>query len=242
MKLIFATGNAGKLREAREILGPGFEVLSPMEAGLGPEALDVEETGSTFAENAYIKAAHVRSGLPVFADDSGLEVDALGGEPGIYTARYASIGAGAEQLPTYATATHGITPKITDFRGPHMPAQKTPSEALRPCQSINTANITKLLRNLKAAGAVTPKERKARFRCAVALIIDGEVQRFEGSCEGHIADEPAGDWGFGYDPVFVADAFPDRTLAQVPEDDKNGISHRGEALRKMAEWLSRHAS
>ena len=231
MKLIFATGNAGKLREAREILGPGFEVLSPMEAGLGPEALDVEETGATFAENANIKAAHIRADLPVFADDSGLEVDALGGEPGIYTARYASIEAGAEQLPTSATATHRLT-------------QKTPSEVLRPSPAAHdsAANIAKLLRRLGEAGATAPEARRARFRCAVALIIGGQVQRFEGSCEGHIAQEPAGDGGFGYDPVFVADAFPDRTLAQVPEDDKNGISHRGEALRKMAEWLSRHAS
>ena len=222
MKLIFATGNADKLREAREILGAGYEVLSPAEAGLGPEALDVEETGVTFAENAYIKAAHIRSDLPVFADDSGLEVDALNGEPGIFTARYASLGAGAEQLPTSATATRGLT-------------QKTPSGVLRP----SDANIAKLLRKLEEAGATTPEERKARFRCTVALIIDGQVQQFEGSCEGHIAHAPAGNGGFGYDPVFVADAFPGKTLAQVPEDDKNGISHRGEALRKMAEWLRR---
>ena len=235
MKLIFATGNAGKLREAREILGAGYEVLSPAEAGLGPEALDVEETGVTFAENAYIKAAHIRSDLPVFADDSGLEVDALNGEPGIFTARYASLGAGAEQLPTSATATRGITPKITDFRGPQQLTQKTPSGVLRP----SDANIAKLLRKLEEAGATTPEERKARFRCTVALIIDGQVQQFEGSCEGHIAHAPAGNGGFGYDPVFVADAFPGKTLAQVPEDDKNGISHRGEALRKMAEWLRR---
>ena len=216
MKMIFATGNAGKLREAREILGPGYEVLSPAEAGLGPEALDVEETGATFAENAYIKAAHIRADLPVFADDSGLEVDALGGEPGIYTARYAQI----------ADQAGNDEPVMPDLIG----------------HPSNAANIAKLLRNLEAAGAMTPEERKARFRCTVALIIDGQVQRFEGSCEGHIADAPAGDGGFGYDPVFVADAFPDRTLAQVPEDDKNGISHRGEALRKMAEWLRQHAS
>ena len=200
MKLIFATGNAGKLREAREILGPGYEVLSPAEAGLGPEALDVEENGSTFAENAYIKAAHIHCGLPVFADDSGLEVDALNGEPGIFTARYAG-------------AAHDIA-----------------------------GNIAKLLRKLSEAGAATPEERKARFRCAVSLILDGKAHSFDGSCEGHIADAPAGDGGFGYDPVFVADAFPGRTLAQVPEDDKNGISHRGEALRKMAEWLRQQAS
>ena len=205
MKLIFATVNAGKLREAREILGPEYEVLSPAEVGLGPEALDVEETGATFAENAYIKAAHIKSGLPVFADDSGLEVDALGGEPGIYTARYS------------------VMPDLIGH----------PSSA---------GNIAKLLRKLSKAGAKTPEERKARFRCAVALIIDGRVRHFEGSCEGHIAHEAAGDGGFGYDPVFVADAFPGRTLAQVPEDDKNGISHRGEALRKMAEWLQRQGS
>ena len=136
MKMIFATGNAGKLREAREILGPGYEVLPPAEAGLGPEALDVEETGVTFAENAYIKAAHIRADLPVFADDSGLEVDALNGEPGIFTARYAG-------------AAHD-----------------------------SAGNIAKLLRKLSEAGATTPKERRARFRCAVSLIIEGKEHTF----------------------------------------------------------------
>lgn len=195
MKLIFATGNKGKLREAREIL-QGFEVLSPAEAGLGPEALDVEENGSSFAENSRIKAEHLAALLPgtvaVIADDSGLVVDALGGAPGIYSARYS---------PT------------------------------------TSENIPKLLRELEAAGAMAAEQRRARFVCVATLIAGGRTLSFEGRCEGRIAQAPEGDGGFGYDPVFVADAFPDRTLACVPEDDKNSISHRGEALRKLAEWL-----
>lgn len=193
MKLIFATGNKGKLREAREIL-EGFEVLSPAEAGLGPEALDVEENGSSFAENSRIKAEHLAALCDdaVFADDSGLVVDALDGAPGIYSARYA---------PT------------------------------------TSENIPKLLRELEAAGAMAAEQRRARFVCVATLIADGRTLSFEGRCEGRIAAAPEGDGGFGYDPVFVADAFPDRSLACVPEDDKNSISHRGEALRKLAEWL-----
>ena len=197
MKLIFATGNAGKLREAREILGPhGIEVISPYDLGLTPEQVDVEETGSTFEENAIIKVRHLWSltGLPCFADDSGLVVDALGGAPGIYSARYASLdGSGAD---------HNFA-----------------------------SNIDKLLHNLQGV-----TDRRARFVCIAALAID-DIKLFEGKCEGRIAFERAGCGGFGYDPVFIADAYPDRTLAEVDEDAKNAISHRGNALAKMLEYL-----
>lgn len=206
MKLIFASGNAGKLHEAGEILA-SFDVLSPLQAGLGPEALEVEENGSSFEENSRIKAEHLwnllgngsasDNGFAVFADDSGLEVDALGGAPGIYTARYSATGG-------------------TDR---------------------NSANIAKLLSELQRTGAMTPEQRRARFVCAVTLILPDGVHCFRGTCEGHIALEPDGNGGFGYDPVFVADAFPGRTLAQLPDEDKNSISHRGEALGKMAAWL-----
>ncbi len=191
MRLLFATGNAGKLREAREILGPSFDLLSPADAGISGEP---EETGDTFRENALQKARwyQERCGLPCFADDSGLEVDALGGAPGIYSARYAGEG--------------------HDF----------------------AANIERLLRELGSSA-----DRRARFRCVVALLLPGrEPVFFDGRVEGRIGTRKAGCGGFGYDPVFIPDAYPDRTLAEVPEAEKNAISHRGEALRKMTAWLA----
>lgn len=207
MKLIFATGNAGKLREAREILEPqGIGVVSPYDLGLTKEQIEVDETGLTFAENAAIKVRHLwaLTGLPCFADDSGLEVDALGGAPGIYTARYASLDGQGED--------HNFT-----------------------------SNIAKLLHNLQGV-----TDRRARFVCAVALALPAQgaeagkgpvVNLFEGKCEGRIAFEEAGCGGFGYDPVFIADAFPDRTLAEVEESAKNAVSHRGHALAAMVRYL-----
>ena len=223
MQLLFATGNKGKLREAREILGPyGIEVVSPFEIGLTREQVEVEETGSSFAENAELKVRHLweLAGMPCFADDSGLVVDALGGAPGIYSARYASLdGSGAD---------HNFA-----------------------------SNIDRLLHELQGV-----TDRRARFVCVAALILPSagkggllrvasqpvpgkcsaglmpaDVQLFEGKCEGNIAYSPAGCGGFGYDPVFIADAFPDKTLAEVDEDAKNAISHRGNALAKMLEYL-----
>ncbi len=198
MKLFFATGNPGKLREAREILGPSYEVLSPLDAGVEGEA---EETGSTFIENSLLKARFLfdRLGEGCFADDSGLEVDALGGAPGIYSARYASDHNFADNIDRLLSELEKIYGKSSD-------------EDVFP-------------------GA-------ARFRCVTTLILpDGEPHYFEGTVEGRIARRRHGDGGFGYDPVFVPDAFPDRTIAELPEDVKNGISHRGVALRKMADWL-----
>ena len=200
MELIFATSNKGKLREAREILGDDYVLRSSAEAGITE---DIPETGSSFRENSLQKAEYIwkKCGCNGFSDDSGLEVDALGGAPGIYSARYAGEG--------------------HDF----------------------DRNISKLLHELSLLdakalieGKAAP-ERTARFRCVVTLILDGEAHFFEGSIEGHIAYSRSGNGGFGYDPVFIPDAFPDRSLAEVPEDVKNSISHRGEALRKMAAWL-----
>ncbi len=200
MKLIFATANPGKLREAREILEPhGFEVVSPYALGLTKEQVDVEETGKTFEENAIIKVQNLwqLTGLPCFADDSGLVVDALGGAPGIYSARYASLDGSGED--------HNFA-----------------------------SNIDKLLHNLQGVS-----DRTARFVCVVALILsEAGIKTFRGTCEGRIAYEPAGCGGFGYDPVFIADAYPDRTLAEVDEDAKNAISHRGNALAAMVEALN----
>ena len=219
LKLIFATGNAGKLREAREILGPaGIEVVSPYDLGLTKEQVDVEETGSTFEENAVIKVQNLwkLTGLPCFADDSGLVVDALGGAPGIYSARYASLDGSGED--------HNFT-----------------------------SNIDRLLHEMQGVS-----DRRARFVCVVALMmpeageltapghssrskepIPAVVQLFEGKCEGRIALGRAGVGGFGYDPVFIPDAYPDRTLAEVDEDAKNAISHRGNALAEMLKFIPR---
>jgi XTP/dITP diphosphohydrolase len=190
MKIVFATANAGKLREAAEVLGPDFEIVSLAQAGITEE---IPETGKTLQENSLQKATYLfeRTGLPCFADDTGLEVDALGGAPGIYSARYA---------------------------GPNHDHQ---------------ANMDKLLKELGAT-----EERRARFKTVVTLILaDGQPRFFEGTCEGSIARAKRGNGGFGYDPVFLPDAYPGRTLAEVSEEEKNAVSHRGQAIRAMAAWL-----
>ncbi len=191
MKLVFATHNEGKLREASDILGPGFELVSARQAGV---AADIEETGSTLRENSLIKADYLYKlcGADCFADDTGLEVDALDGAPGVYTARYAGEGC--------------------DFE----------------------ANMDKLLSELAKC---PEKGRKARFRCVVTLILKGERHFFDGVLEGSIALERSGCKGFGYDPVFVPDCFPDKTLADLGEEVKNGISHRYVALNAMRAFI-----
>ncbi|MBQ0127143.1 MAG: RdgB/HAM1 family non-canonical purine NTP pyrophosphatase [Bacteroidales bacterium] len=204
MKIIFATGNKGKLREAQEILGPGYELVTPAELGIFE---DIEETGDTLEENSLIKARYLwdRTHLPCFADDTGLEVDALGGAPGVHTARYAALVAEAEGL--------GTEGKDHDF----------------------SANMDTLLRKIAELGPGA--ERTARFHSVVTLILDGEPHFFDGVLEGSIAHEKAGCGGFGYDPVFVAEDYPGRTVAEIPEETKNAISHRGKALRAMAAYL-----
>lgn len=207
MKLIFATGNKGKLREAREILEDSVEVVSPAECGI---CADPEETGTTLRENSLIKAEFFRnlSGLDCFADDTGLEVDALGGAPGVHAARYAQDIARRDGLPE---------PPDHDFG----------------------ANIDALLRELEKH----PEEpRTARFRSVVTLLYKGECLFFEGTVEGHIAMRRSGTGGFGYDPVFVADEYPGCSVAELPEDVKNAISHRGKALRAMAQWLKENSN
>ena len=191
MKLIFATGNRGKLREAGEILGERFQLLTPHDLGIDEE---IPETGDTLKDNSIQKAMYLyeRLGCDCFADDTGLEVDALGGAPGVHSARYAGEG--------------------HDF----------------------DANIHKLLHELEG---VPYEQRTARFKNVVTLIIGGEKHYFEGCLEGHIALSRAGTQGFGYDPVFIPDEFPDRTVAELDETVKNAISHRGKSLREMAAWL-----
>ena len=200
MKIIFATANAGKLREAAEVLGPGFEIVSPASLGITE---DIPETGSTLQENSLQKARYLfeRTGLPCFADDTGLEVDALGGAPGIYSARYA---------------------------GPGHDHQANMDKLLAELEKLE---IPDQVRN-------DERSRRARFRTVVTLILaDGEPRFFEGVCEGSIAREKRCTGGFGYDPVFLPDAYPGRTLAEVSEEEKNAVSHRGRAIRAMAAWL-----
>lgn len=190
MKILFATANRGKLREAAEVLGPDFEIVSLADLGITGE---IPETGSTLQENSLQKAQFLfdRTGLPCFADDSGLEVDALGGAPGVHSARYAGPG--------------------HDHR----------------------KNMDKLLAELQDRD-----DRRARFRTVVTLIsADGTPRFFEGACAGSIARERRGTGGFGYDPVFLPDAYPGRSFAEVGEEEKNAVSHRGQALRAMAAWL-----
>lgn len=191
MKIIFATGNTGKLREAQGILGPDYELVTPAQVGITEE---IPETGETLKDNSIQKAMYLyeRTGMDCFADDTGLEVDALGGAPGVHSARYATDG--------------------HDF----------------------AANCDKLLREL----AARPGEpRTARFRTVVTLILGGEKHFFDGVMEGKIAEQKSGNGGFGYDPVFISDDYPDRTVAELPDGTKNEISHRGKAMRAMAEWL-----
>jgi len=207
MKIVFATGNKGKLREAREILGEGYELISSAEAGVTE---DIPETGSSFQENSLQKAQYIweKCGVDCFSDDSGLEVDALGGAPGIYSARYASMDA------MEGSDSHDFDRNID-----------------KVLHELNTLEFKSMM-----AGAPAP-QRTARFRCVVTLMLGGEPHFFDGTIEGKIAYSRSGNGGFGYDPIFIPDAYPDRSLAEVPEEAKNAISHRGEALRKMAAWL-----
>ena len=205
MKLTFATGNSGKLREASEILGEGFELVSLADVGITE---DIPETGTTLRANSIQKAQYLYNeiGCDCFADDTGLEVDALGGAPGVYTARYA----GEEKV-----------------------FNKNMDEVLYELQRMEAeASMAASL------GIKTRKvSRRARFKSVITLIIDGKIHLFEGALEGEIAREKSGNGGFGYDPIFVADEYPGLTLADITEEQKNEISHRGKALRAMAEWL-----
>ncbi len=191
-KIVFATSNAGKMREIREILKDlNVEILSMKEAGID---VDIVEDGKTFEENALIKARTIRdlTDLLVLADDSGLEVDALNKEPGIYSARYMG--------------------------------EDTPYD-------LKNANIIERLSGLKG------EERSARFVCVIAAAFpDGTEETRRGTIEGQIAYAPAGENGFGYDPVFYVPEYK-CTTAQLPSEQKNEISHRGKALRAMKEVL-----
>jgi XTP/dITP diphosphohydrolase len=190
IKLVVATRNRHKTREIQQILGPEFNVR---DLGAYPKVSQIREGGSSFEENAKRKALAASRQLPalVIADDSGLEVDALGGAPGIYSARYAG-------------------------------ANATESD-----------KIDKLLRKLARVRA-TEDERRARFRCVLALARNGNLLgTFEGIVEGRIADEVRGDYGFGYDPIFIPEGL-EQTFGELPTEVKNAISHRAKAIRALA--------
>lgn len=194
-RIIFATGNAGKMREIREIMADtGAEILSMKEAGL---SADIEENGSTFEENAIIKAKAIAALTDdiVLADDSGLEVDYLNREPGVYSARYLG------EDTSYEIKNQAILDRL----------------------------------------AGVPKEKRtARFVCAIAAAMpDGEVLVTRETIEGYIGDKPAGNGGFGYDPIFYVDEYGCST-AELTEEQKNEVSHRGKALRAMKEKLNQY--
>ncbi len=190
MKLIVATNNAHKVKEFTRILEPhGYTVLSLRDAGIVCEA---EENADTFEGNAYIKAKSVfdLSGLPTVADDSGLSVDALGGAPGVFSARYGG-------------------PSLDDV-----------------------GRYQKVLAELHD---VPDEQRTARFECAISLILSkDEVYLFHGTCEGKIGTGPRGENGFGYDPIFMVG---EKSLAECTPEEKDAISHRGMALKKMDAFL-----
>lgn len=187
-QIVFATNNAHKLSEVQAVLGDRFRLVTLAECDIAEE---IPEDAPTLEGNALQKAryVHERTGADCFADDTGLEVDALDGAPGVHSARYATDG--------------------HDF----------------------AANNRLLLRNL--AGAA---DRRAHFRTVIALILDGREYLFEGRVDGRIAESEAGCGGFGYDPLFVPEGF-DKTFAEMGADEKNAISHRGRAVRRLVEFL-----
>jgi XTP/dITP diphosphohydrolase len=193
--VVVGSSNHGKLAEIRSALDfPGWRFVAATE--LEAEWPSPEETGETFEDNARIKAlaVHERFELAALADDSGLEVDSLDGEPGVYSARYAG-----------------------------------------PCAD-DAENNRRLLLAMKD---VPEPERRARFRSTIVFIgPDGAETVASGTCEGRIGFEPRGEHGFGYDPLFLPDATPGRTMAELTLAEKNAISHRGAALRELRDKLA----
>ena len=196
-KIIFATGNKGKIKEIQMILVDlGVEVITMKEAGI---EIDIVEDGKTYEENALIKARAVAAHADciVMADDSGLEIDYLNNEPGIYSARYMG--------------------EDTSY-------------------TIKNANLIERL------NGVPDEQRTARFVCAIAAVMpDGKELTTRGIIEGQIGYEEKGSNGFGYDPIFYVPRFG-KTTAELSEEEKNQVSHRGNALMKMKEELKKYAS
>lgn len=190
MEIFIASKNNGKVKEIKYCLkGMDLELVSLNDF---PEIPEIAETGNTFEENAWLKAEQVYkiTGIPVIADDSGLEVDYLNGEPGVYSARYAGENA------------------------------------------TDDDNCNKLLAKLSGA-----ENRSANFRCVIIYYDGVNKNVFEGICSGKIIHEKRGNNGFGYDPLFVPDGY-NQTFAELDEDIKNRISHRGRALFKLIEYFN----
>ena len=191
MKLVFATNNLNKLKEVQEMLPSSIELLSLKDINCFDE---IEETETTLEGNAHLKADYItkKFGFNCFADDTGLEVESLGGKPGVYSARFAG----------------------------------------EPSNSEN--NMQKLLVDLE-----TKTNRKAQFRTAVSLNINGKKFLFEGICKGEILTSKQGEKGFGYDPIFKPEGF-EQSFAEMTSEEKNKISHRGIAIQKLVEFLSNY--
>lgn len=188
MKIVFATNNIHKLDEIRKISKGQLEILSLADINCHE---DIPETGETLQENALIKAQFVKDkfGLDCFADDTGLEVEALDNAPGIYSARFAG----------------------------------------ENCNSDD--NMRKLLQDLDGV-----KNRNARFRTVIALLLNGEKHFFEGEITGKIIDAKRGTHGFGYDPIFMPHGY-DKTFGELSDDIKNSLSHRAIATQKLVAFL-----
>lgn len=193
MDLVFATNNEHKLRELQEILGNRFSLNNLKDIGCEEE---LPETRDSLEGNASQKAFYVyeKFGVNCFADDTGLEVQALNNSPGVYSARYAGPGRNAVD------------------------------------------NMNKLLSDLHKI-----KNRKARFRTVISLVLDGHEYLFEGIVDGEIIDEPRGKQGFGYDPIFKPEGSA-KTFAEMDAASKNQISHRGRAVEKLVAFLTKQVS
>lgn len=188
-KIVFATGNANKVKEIKAQLPDSIELLSLKDIGCEEE---LPENQDTLEGNAVEKAVYVyeRYGVDCFSEDAGLQVDALNGEPGVYSARYAGE------------------------------------------SKDSNKNMDKVLQGLEGV-----EDRKARFRTVIAIIEEGVIKQFDGVVEGEILKERSGSEGFGYDPIFKADAF-DVSFAEVSIEQKNSVSHRGRAVKKLIEYLN----
>ena len=186
MQIVLATHNKGKMSEINNLLSSSYEVLT---LDHFPNIKEIPETGKTLKENAFIKARTVfeMTGLPSLADDTGLEVESLGGDPGVYSARYAGE------------------------------------------QASYQDNCEKLLKNMMR---VPKEDREAKFRTVIAYKDDNRELSCDGSVKGEIAQSPKGSFGFGYDSVFYYPPL-EKTFAELSEEEKNSISHRGRALRKF---------
>ena len=189
MDIVFATNNPHKVKEIQALLPASLKIIGLKELGFNGE---IPENQFTLEGNAREKAEFIyhRFGMNSFADDTGLEIESLHGEPGVYSARYAG-------------------------------AAKDPQ-----------ANMDLVLQKLEGA-----TQRNARFRCVIALIQGGKSKLFEGVVNGQILRERRGSEGFGYDPIFVPQGY-EQTFAEMPLDLKNEISHRSQAFRKLADYLS----